>query len=213
MTLIAVVVFAVYYTALIALLHGVSSLLSILLLAAAVWLIYAMGISKYRDSLPFAAVNAALLAAYFIIVHRLVTPALHPWHWYAFFPLLWWPVSTALKEKAVKPAPVVPLCGYVPCVLRRAEPVSLPRHAVDFVPRPSGRRRRHFQPLRSEKGLGRPVRMDGARGYHLVRRDQPRLYPARHLGRLPPPFALLWWPLSMLLFGRKAKVGETETEL
>ena len=109
--LIAAVVFAAYYTALVALLHGVSSLLSVFILIAAAWLVYAASISKYRMCVFFAGVNAVLLAIYFYLVWRFVTPDVQPWFWYTLFPLAGWPVAAALKEKALKPAPVALSAG------------------------------------------------------------------------------------------------------
>ena len=107
MTLIGVLVFAAYYTALVALLHTMNHLLALFSLGGAVWLFYALGVSKYRDSAGFAAINAVLLAGYFIIVHRVFTPEAHPWYWYTFFPLAWWVFAEALRERAFKPRGVI----------------------------------------------------------------------------------------------------------
>lgn len=101
--LISILVFTAYYAGLTSLLHAANNLLSVFALAAAVWLVYALGISKYRDNAGFAAVNAVLLAAYFVLVHKLFTPGAHAWYWYTFFPLAWWVFAAVQREEAFKP--------------------------------------------------------------------------------------------------------------
>jgi hypothetical protein len=105
--LITAIVFPAYYMGLTALLHAATSLLSLFALAAAAWLVYALGISKHRDSSGFAALNAILLAGYFILVHRLFTAGAHAWYWYTFFPLAWWVFAAAMRENAFKPRNVL----------------------------------------------------------------------------------------------------------
>ena len=207
--LISVIVFAVYYAALVALLHGISSILSLFLLIAGVWLVYAMGISKHRDSFGFAAINAALLIAYFLIVHTLVTPDAHPWYWYAFFPLLWWPVTTELKEKAVRPVPVVTgavlALAYYGALNRFVSPdvpwiLFLAFPAAAAVIGSVCRARKAWVALSIWMALA------GIAYFAAIN----LVYTPHTVWAVYPAFALLWWPLSMLLFGRKTKDEETE---
>jgi hypothetical protein len=209
--LISVITFAVYYAGLIALLHGISSMLSVFLLIAGVWLVYAMGISKYRNAFGFTAINAALLIAYFLLVHTLITPDMHPWYWYTFFPLVWWPVTAELKEKAVKPVPVVAgavlfLAYYgalnwfvspgTPWILFLTFPV------VSAVVGSLCRERKAWVALSVWMTLA-GIAYFAAINYVFTPHTVWAVYPA---------FALLWWPLSMLLFGRKQKNRDEETE-
>ena len=205
--LISVIVFAAYYTGLIALLHGVSDLLSVFGLAAAAWLVYAAVISKHRLSFPFAAANAALLAAYFVLVHRFITPDVHPWYWYTFFPLLCWPAAAALKETALKPLPVATcatafllyygalnlfLSPAVPWVLFLAYP------AAGAVIAAFCRQKRAWTTMSiwmSAAGIACFAAINLVFTPHTVW----AVYPA---------FAILWWPMSMVLFGRKKKDEE-----
>lgn len=204
MALIGVIVFAVYYTGLTALLHGVSSLLAVFLLAAGVWLVYAMGVSKYRDSFGFAAVNAAVLVVYFFTVHRLVTPDAHAWYWYAFFPLLWWPVSAELKERAVKPAAVLACAalfllyyGALNLFLSPGTPwilfLTLPAAAA-VIGALCGEKKAWV-------ALSVWMTFAGVAYFAAIN----LVYTPHALWAVYPAFALLWWPLSMLLFGRKQK--------
>ncbi len=106
-SLIGVLVFAAYYTALAALLHMSDNLLALFAIVGAVWFLYALGISKHRDSVGFTAVNAVLLAGYFLAVHRVFTPDTHPWYWYTFFPLAGWVYASALRGRVFKPNSVL----------------------------------------------------------------------------------------------------------
>ena len=203
-TLISLVVFAAYYAGIIALLHGISTLLSVFLLAGAAWLTYAMGVSKYRASLPFATINAVIIGAYFILVHRFVTPDIHPWFWYGFFPLLWWPVSAALKANAVKPLPVITgaalfllYYGALNLFLSPGTPwvlfLTLP--AVAAVIGALCHEKRDWAMLSVYMTLA------GIAYFSAIN----LVYTPYTVWAVYPAFALLWWPLSMLLFGRKAK--------
>ncbi len=202
-TLISLVVFAAYYTAIIALLYGVNSLLSVFLLVGATWLTYAMGISKYRSSFLFAAVNAVVIGLYTVLVHHFVTPDYHPWFWYGFFPLLWWPVSAALKNSADKPLPVVTgallFLGYYGALnlwLSPATPwvlfLTLPAVAAVIAAL--------CRPKQAWTSFSVAMTLAGIAYVSAIN----LVYTPHALWAVYPAFALLWWPLSMLLLGRKA---------
>jgi hypothetical protein len=202
--LVGAVVFAAYYTGLTALLYGVSSIFSLFLLVAGAWLVYAMGVSKRRNSPAFAVVNAVLMIAYFVLVHRFVTPELHPWYWYAFFPLLCWPAAAALKEKAVKPVSVIACAalfllyyGALNLFLSPGTPwilfLTLPAAAavIGSVCREK----------KAWAALSVWMTLAGIAYFAAIN----LIYTPHAVWAVYPAFALLWWPLSMLLFGRKAK--------
>ncbi|MBN1777267.1 MAG: hypothetical protein JW811_04015 [Clostridiales bacterium] len=208
--LISVIAFTAYYTGLIALLHGISSLLSVFLLIAGVWLVYAMSVSKHRNAFGFAAINAALLIAYFLLVHTLVTPDAHPWYWYTFFPLVWWPVTAELKEKAMKPVPVavgavLGLACYgalnwfvsptTPWILFLSYPVAAA--VIGSVCRAR----------KAWVALSVWMTLAGIAYFASIN----LVYSPHTIWAVYPAFGLLWWPLSMLLFGRKVKDGDEET--
>ncbi|MFH1879553.1 MAG: hypothetical protein ABIK64_02020 [Bacillota bacterium] len=201
-TLISVIVFAAYYTGLAALLYGVSSALFPFLLFGAAWLLYAMGISRHRNSLPFAAVNAALLGVFFFLVHRLITPDVHTWYWYTFFPLVWWPVTAALKEKAVKPPYVIAgaaaflayygalnlwLSPATPWILFLTFPAA--GAALGSIIR-QNKSYRWFSVLMAAAGIAYFAAINLVYTPHTVW----AVYPA---------FGLLWWPLSVWLYTRR----------
>ncbi len=202
--LVGAIVFAAYYTGLIALLHGVSSLLSLFLLVAGAWLIWAMAISKYRNAPGFAAVNAVLLIAYFYLVHRFVTPDIHPWYWYAVFPLVWWPVAAALKEKAVKPL-LVTLCAVLFLVYYGALNLALSPGTpwVLFLTLPAASAVIGALCFEKKAWAALSVWMAAAGIAYFAAINL--VYTPHVVWAVYPAFGLLWWPLSMLLFGRKAK--------
>ena len=207
--LVGAIVFAAYYTGLIALLHGVSSLLSLFLLVAGAWLIWAMAISKHRSSAGFAVGNAALMIAYFYLVHRFVTPDMHPWYWYSFFPLLWWPVVAALKEKAVKPL-LVTLCAVLFLVYYGALNLALSPGTpwALFLTFPAaaaviGVLCREKQAWAALSVWTSAFGIAYFAAINLV-------YTPHTVWAVYPAFALVWWPLSMLLFGRKRRDEEVQ---
>jgi hypothetical protein len=208
LTLISIIAFVVYYAGLAALLHGMSSLLAGLLLLGGIWFVFAAGVSKHRDSPAFAAANAVLLGVFFYAVHRLITPDIHPWFLYALFPLLWWPVSAMLKEKAVRPLPVA-ACAilgllYYGALNLFASPgtpwiLFLTFPAAAAVIGSVCREHRSYTQLSiwmSAAGIAYFAVINLAFTPHTIW----AVYPA---------FAILWWPLSMWLYGRR-NVDEEE---
>ncbi|MBE0600745.1 MAG: hypothetical protein IH607_03095, partial [Firmicutes bacterium] len=207
--LVGVIVFAAYYTGLIALLHGVSSLLSLFLLVAGAWLVWAMAVSRHRSSTGFAAINAALMIAYLYLVHRFVTPDIHPWYWYAYFPLLWWPVAAALKAKAVKPAPVaLGAALFLGCygVLNWALSPGTPWILFLTLPAASAVIGALCYEHKAWAALSVWMAAAGIAYFAAIN----LVYTPHTVWAVYPAFALLWWPLSMLLFGRKPKDEKPE---
>lgn len=205
--LVGVIVFAVYYTGLAALLHSASSLLLLFLLVAGAWLVYAMAVSRHRGAVGFTTVNAALLIAYFYLVHRFVTPNMHPWYWYCFFPLLWWPAAAALKEKAVKPF-FVALCAVLFLVYYGALNLFLSPGTpwVLFLTLPAAAAVIGALCGKKQAWTALSVWMTLAGIAYFAAINL--VYTPHVVWAVYPAFALLWWPLSMLLFGRKRKDEE-----
>ena len=199
--LITGVAFAAYYTALSGLLYTANHLAALAAVAGAVWVIYALGISKYRDSAGFAAINAILLAGYCVLLHRLLTPGAHAWYWYTFFPLAWWVYESALGKKAFRPRPMALgalamlvyyaalnrfLSPAVPWIVFLAGPAAVALLASVFAG--------------TGKRLAFSVWASGALiayvwGINL-------LFTPHTIWAVYPTFALLWWPLSMWLYVR-----------
>lgn len=201
--LISAVAFPAYYLGLTALLHGATSLLSLFAVVAAVWIIYAVGISKYRDNAGFAALNAVLLAAYFLLMHRLFTAGAHPWYWYTFFPLFWWVFAAAAGEAAYKPRTVLAGAGAAllyygalnlwlspatPWILFLAGPAAVAVLCSVFAAK-----KQHF---------ALSVCVSAAAILYFAAINL--VYTPHAVWAVYPAFGILWWPLSMWLHTRKA---------
>ncbi len=207
LTLISVIAFAAYYTALSGLLYAMSNLVAVFALGAAAWITYAVGISKYRDSAGFAALNAILLAGYFILMHRLVTPGAHAWYWYTFFPLVWWVYAAALGKKAFRPRPLVMsamamllyyaalnrfLSPGAPWSLFLVGPAALAVIGSVFA----GKRKPFAFSVWASAAIIAQVWL-----VNLV-------FTPRVIWAVYPTFALLWWPLSLWLHVSRTNAKE-----
>ena len=201
LALITGITFTAYYAALSGLLYAMNHLMALAALAGAVWIIYAAGISKYRDSAGFAAINAILLAGYCVLLHRLLTPGAHAWYWYAFFPLVWWVYGTALGKKAFRPRPMAAgallmlvyygalnrfLSPAVPWVLFLAGPIAAAVISSVLCPK--------------KAYVQYAVWMAAALILWFTAINL--LFTPHTVWAVYPAFAILWWPLSMWLHTR-----------
>ena len=206
-TLIGIVVFAAYYTGLTALLYSMNSLLPLFSLIGAIWVIYALGISKHRDQTGFAAINAILLAAYCILAHRVLTPGVHPWYWYTFFPLAWWVFALALRDKAFAPrniaisaAALLLYYGALNLLLSPAVPWVL------FLtwPTVSAILGAWLHKTRAAFPFSVWMTLAGAAYFTAIN----LAFTPHTVWAVYPIFGLLWWPLSMWLHTRRLQDDE-----
>ena len=165
------------------------------------WLAW-LGISRYRDRVWFAAVNAVLLAAYFVLAHRFLTPGAHPWYWYTFFPLAWWVFALAARGRALAPRSLslsmgvmLVYYGALNLWLAPGTPwilfLTLPAAAA-VIGALCGKAHAYLR-------LSVWMTLAGIAYFAAVN----LVFSPRALWAVYPAFALLWWPLSMWLHTRK----------
>lgn len=200
--LVSGIVFAAYYTALTALLYTASDLVSLFALGAAAWLTYALGISKYRESSGFAALNALLLAGYFVLMHRVLTPGAHAWYWYTYFPLGWWVYAVARRDMAFRlngllTGTAMMLLYYgvlnrwlspgVPWIVFLTGPAAAAVVCAALCPKKAWLKLSVWLPVVL-------IAYFAAINW---------LFTPHVLWAVYPAFVLLWWPLSMVFFRKK----------
>ena len=62
------------------------------------WWPVCMLLGEKAKTLTFSIISAIIIIAYFVMQYMVQTPGLHPWYLYIILPVVWWPVTTALKN-------------------------------------------------------------------------------------------------------------------
>lgn len=62
------------------------------------WWPLVMFLGEKVKTVTFSVIGAAIIIAYHVMIHYLVTPLEHPWYLYLVLPAVWWPVSMALRR-------------------------------------------------------------------------------------------------------------------
>ncbi len=185
---------------------GTGSLWFVYPVFAVVWWPMSMIFHARADYKGFAAVSSLFIILFLVIVNYTTSPE-HPWFLYAVFPVLWWPITMAVGEKAktltyawVVSAATILYYSALNILISPGYPWAIfPAYAVVWWPISLYFARRKAFFGYSVVGSAISILFFGFVNYSSSSHTLWAIYPA---------FCIIWWPLSIYYFGyKKAKIS------